>query len=92
MVLTTLTLGVLVTLTSGVLTTITGAEPAACAVDESPPQTSNDRIAVKIMLRFFIVYFWLELTSLDMALHGPKSSVTAPVAWSETVCAMQCAN
>jgi hypothetical protein len=30
----------------------------------------------------FIV--WLELTSLDMASHGPQSSVK-PVAWSVTV-------
>ena len=70
--LATLTLGVLATITLGVLTTVTGAAPAARAVDESPPQTSNDRIAVNIMLRFFIVYFWLELTSLDMAFHGPQ--------------------
>ena len=35
---------------------------------------------------------WLELTSLDMARHGPQSSVIDPVAWSETVYAEKCAN
>jgi hypothetical protein len=35
---------------------------------------------------------WLELTSLGMASHGPRTLRHSPVAWSETVCVMQCAN
>jgi len=50
-VLTTLTLGVLTTLV------LNGGIPAASAVHESPPQPTNDRIAVNIMFRFFIVLF-----------------------------------
>jgi hypothetical protein len=67
-VLVTLTLGVLATSTAGVLTTVTGVGggPAASAVHESPTQTSNDRVTVNIMLRFFMVL----LSGLFLALPG----------------------